>query len=285
LGTQSWIFRLPLLDALIRYNRTWEDYVRQLDEPRAVIDMTKILHLGHGDNAQVDRGRLRDDMIYYRDGSYLVSESTFREMVMRVTYDTSWVGHFEHLYEFEAPQETGLIFSGVSKLQALPAYIVRSEDGRFLGAGWQQQGGLVSTGLIPSIWFSSVGGIQGSIYWLSWISTVISMAQHHSLGVGSGGIPNWLWDPGIHLVGSLLDFLMDRVAPTSGLLHSWIVMRGLARIRSIWRDKFSLLVPKIGYGGGFVDFGSAGTPLQILLLDSRPSLYMYFSTGFHEWGI
>jgi hypothetical protein len=41
-----------------------------------------------------------------------------------------------------------------------------------------------------------------------------------------------------------------------GLLHSWIVMRGLAGICSIWRDKFSLLVPRIEYGGGFADFGS-----------------------------
>jgi hypothetical protein len=106
------------------------------------------------------------------------------------------------------------------------------------------------------------------------------MAQQPSLRIGSGGLPNWLWDPGIHLVGSLLHFLMDRVAPTSGLLHSWIVIRGLARIRSIWRDKFSLLVPRIGYGGGFADFGFAGTPLQIVLLDSRPSLYRYFSTEF-----
>jgi hypothetical protein len=68
-------------------------------------------------------------MIYFRDGPYLVSRSTFREMVMRVTYDTSWVGHSENLYEFETPQETGLFFSGVSKLQVLPAYIVKSEDG------------------------------------------------------------------------------------------------------------------------------------------------------------
>jgi hypothetical protein len=256
LGIQSWSFRIPFLDALIRCNMTWEDYVRQLDEPRVVIDMTKILHLGYRDNAQVDRGRLRDGMIYCRDGSYLVFESTFREMVMRVTYDTSWVGHSENLYEFEAPHETWLIFSGVSKLQALPTYIVRSEDGRFLGAGWQQQGRLVGTGLIPSIWFSSVGGIKGSIYWLSWSPTIIGMAQQHSGGIGSGGLPNWLWDPGILLVGSLLHFLMDQVVPTSGLLHSWIVMRGLARIRSIWQDKFSLLVPIIGYGVGFADFSS-----------------------------
>jgi hypothetical protein len=104
------------------------------------------------------------------------------------------------------------------------------------------------------------------------------------VGTGSG-LLNWLWDSGIHLVSSLLHFLMDRVVPTSGLFHSWIVMRGLARIRSIWRDKFSLLVPKIEYGGGFADFGFAGLPLQILLLDSRPSLYRYFSMGFQEWGI
>jgi hypothetical protein len=109
--------------------------VRQLDEPRAVINMTKILHLRHVDSEQIDRGRLRDVMMYYRDGPYLASESTFREMVMRVTYDTSWAGHSKNLYEFEAPQETGLFFSGVSKLQALPAYIVKSEDGRFLCAG------------------------------------------------------------------------------------------------------------------------------------------------------
>jgi hypothetical protein len=45
------------------------------------------------------------------------------------------------------------------------------------------------------------------------------------------------------------------------------------------------LVPKIEYGGGFADFGSTRTPLQILLLDSRPSLYRYFSMEFQEWGI
>jgi hypothetical protein len=82
------------------------------------------------------------------------------------------------------------------------------------------------------------------------------MEQQQSVEIGSGGLPNWLWDLGIHLVSSLLHFLMDRVAPANGLLHSRIVMRGLPGIRFIWRDKFSLLVPRIEYGGGFVDFGS-----------------------------
>jgi hypothetical protein len=70
---------------------------------------------------------------------------------MTVTYDTSWVGHFKNLYEIETPQETRLFFSGVSKVKSLPAYIVSSEDGRFLCAGWQQQDKLVGIGLILSI--------------------------------------------------------------------------------------------------------------------------------------
>jgi hypothetical protein len=73
---------------------------------------------------------------------------------------------------------------------------------------------------------------------------------------------------------------MDQVARTSGLLQYWIAMQVLAGIRSIWQDKFSFLVPRIEYGGGFVDFGFAGTPLQIMLLDSKPSLNKYFRMGF-----
>jgi hypothetical protein len=34
LGIQSWRFLLLFLDAIIRYNKTWEDYVRKLCEPR-----------------------------------------------------------------------------------------------------------------------------------------------------------------------------------------------------------------------------------------------------------
>jgi hypothetical protein len=99
---QSWRFLLLFLDDLIRYNGTWEDFVRQMGDPRVVIDMKKILHLGHVDNAHIYRGRLRDDMIYYRDGPYLVYESTFLEMIMMVTYYTSWAGHSKNYYEFEA---------------------------------------------------------------------------------------------------------------------------------------------------------------------------------------
>jgi hypothetical protein len=105
------------------------------------------------------------------------------------------------------------------------------------------------------------------------------------VGIGSGGLPNWPWDPRIHLVSIFLHLLMVQVAPASDLLHSWIVLRGLVGIHSIWQDKFSLLILRIEYGGGFADFGSTGIPLQVRLLDSRPSPYRYFSMRIHEWGI
>jgi hypothetical protein len=110
------------------------------------------------------------------------------------------------------------------------------------------------------------------------------MAQQQLVGIGSGGLPNFPWDPRIHLVGSLLHLMMVRVAPASDILHSWIVMRGLVGIHSIWRDKFSLLILGIEYGDGFADFGSTGIPLQVRLLDSRPSPYRYFSMRIQSGG-
>lgn len=204
---------------------------------------------------------MRDDKTYYRDDPHLAYDSTFMDMIMRATYDTYWAGNPLDLCEFGAPQETGLFFSKVSKLQDLSAYIVMSEDGKFIWAGWQQQDGLVGTGFIHSIWFSSVGFIKGTIDWIKWILTVINMAQQQLVGIGSGGLPNWPWDPRIHLVGSLLHLLMVRVVPVSDLLHFWIVMRGLVDIHSIWRDMFSLLILGIESGDGFADFSSTGLPL------------------------
>jgi hypothetical protein len=71
--------------------------------------------------------------------------------------------------------------------------------------------------------------------------------------------------------------MMVRVAPESSILHSWIILRGLAGICSIWRDKFSLLILVIEYGDGWEDFGSTGIPLQVQLLDSRSNYHRYFS--------
>jgi hypothetical protein len=66
------------------------------------------------------------------------------------------------------------------------------------------------------------------------LSTVISMAHQQLMGIGSDELPNLPWDPGIHLVGSLLHLMMVRVTPASNILHSWIILRGLVGIRSMW---------------------------------------------------
>jgi hypothetical protein len=111
------------------------------------------------------------------------------------------------------------------------------------------------------------------------------MAQQQLVGIGSGELPNFPWDPGIHLVGSLLHLMMVWVAPASNILHSWIVLRGLAWDLFYMARQFSLLILTIEYGGGFADFGSTGIPLQVRLLDSRPNPYRYFSMRIQEWGI
>jgi hypothetical protein len=41
----------------------------------------------------------------------------------------------------------------------------------------------------------------------------------------------------------------------------------------------------IEYGGGWEDDDSTKIPLQVQLLDSRPSFYGYFSMRIQEWGI
>ena len=111
------------------------------------------------------------------------------------------------------------------------------------------------------------------------------MAHQQLVRIGSDELPNLPWDSGVHLVSSLLHLMMVRVVPESNILHSWIVLRGLARIYSIWRDRFSLLILVIEYGDGWTDFGSTGIPLQVQLLDSKHNYHRYFSMRIQEWGI
>jgi hypothetical protein len=124
----------------------------------------------------------------------------------------------------------------------------------------------------------------GTIDWPRGLPKVISMAQQQLVGMEVVDFQIFHGIRGIQLVGSLLHLMMVQVAPTSDILHSWIFMRGLVGIHSIWQDKFSLLILRIEYGDGFVDFGSTGIPLQVQLLDSGPSPYMYFSMRILEWG-
>jgi hypothetical protein len=92
---------------------------------------------------------------------------------------------------------------------------------------------------------------------------VISMVHQQLVGIGSDELPNLPWDPGVNLVKDLLDLMRVRVVPASSRLHSWITLRGLVGICSMWRDRFSLLIIVIEFGDGWEDFGSTGIPLQV----------------------
>jgi hypothetical protein len=64
--------------------------------------------------------------------------------------------------------------------------------------------------------------------------TTISRARQQLVGIGSDELPNFPWDSRVHLVSSLLHLMRVWVAPTSNILHSWITLRGLAGICSMW---------------------------------------------------
>ena len=51
------------------------------------------------------------------------------------------------------------------------------------------------------------------------------------------------------------------------------------------KDRFSLLILMIEYGDGWADDDSTEIPLQVQLLDSRPSFHRYFNMRIQEWGI
>jgi hypothetical protein len=57
--------------------------------------------------------------------------------------------------------------------------------------------------------------------------------------------------------------MMAQVASKSNILHSWMVLRGLARACPMRRDKFSLLIRTIEYGEGWEDVVSTEIPLQV----------------------
>jgi hypothetical protein len=109
------------------------------------------------------------------------------------------------------------------------------------------------------------------------LPTVISMTHEQLVGIESDELPMLPWDLGVHLFSGLFYLMMAQVAPKSNILHSWMVLRGLAGTCSMWQDRFSLLILMIEYGGGWEDVDSTEIPLQVQLLDSRPSFHKYFS--------
>jgi hypothetical protein len=117
------------------------------------------------------------------------------------------------------------------------------------------------------------------------LPTFISMTHEQLMGIGNDELPMLPWDLGVHLVSGLFHLMMAQVAPESNILHSWMVLRGLAGTCSMWRDRFSLLILMIEYGGGWADVDSIEIPLQVHLLDNRPSFHRYVSMGIQKWGI
>jgi hypothetical protein len=117
------------------------------------------------------------------------------------------------------------------------------------------------------------------------LPTVISMTHEQLVRIGSDELPIFPWDPGVHWVSGLFHLMMAQVAPESNILHSWMVLRGLVGTCSMWRDRFSLLILMIEYGGGWADDVSTEIPLQGQLLDNKPIFHRYFSVRIQEWGI
>jgi hypothetical protein len=79
------------------------------------------------------------------------------------------------------------------------------------------------------------------------IQTLLDRFTEISAGIGSGGLPIWWWDPGIHQSDRLLQMMrmIDRVMSVIGLCHCGDVVRGVVELCSIWRGRFSLTIPRI----------------------------------------
>jgi hypothetical protein len=88
--------------------------------------------------------------------------------------------------------------------------------------------------------------------------------------IGSGDLPIWWWDPGIHPNNGLLQMRMvtDRVEAVIGLRHCGDVVRGVVEFFSIWRDSFSLTIPRIEYSHGLAGSDFTKMPRLSMIHDS-----------------
>jgi hypothetical protein len=117
------------------------------------------------------------------------------------------------------------------------------------------------------------------------LPTVIRMTHEQLVGIGSDEIAIFPWDLGVHLVSRFFHLMMAQVVPESNILHSWMVLRGLAGDCPMEQDNFSLLILMMDYGDGWEDFASTEVLLQMQLLDSKTIFHRYFSMRIQEWGI
>jgi len=125
-----------LFDALSINNKTWVDPLRQLGENWSIMDTTKSFCSRHIVSAQDDKDKWKDDMIHYKEGTYLVLEATYSEMDIWVIHDTSLERHFMDVYDDEVLQVVELLHRRVPRLQVLFECFAKNRDSRFLCAVW-----------------------------------------------------------------------------------------------------------------------------------------------------
>lgn len=122
-----------------------------------------------------------------------------------------------------------MFFREVSRFHRLPEFIESDQNNTFINTFWHELCILASIELTPSSLFPLVEYIQKweSKTWFIWIPLVIGVAQQESVGIRDGGILNWLWDMGSHMIFSLIHILilLGRVVSMVGLFHFLIVMK------------------------------------------------------------
>jgi len=100
------------------------------------MDTTKSFCSRHIVCAQDDKDKWKDNMIHYKEGSYLVPKATYSEMDIRLIHDTPLPRHSRDVYDHEVPQVVELLHRRVPRLQVLSECFSRNRGSRFICATW-----------------------------------------------------------------------------------------------------------------------------------------------------
>jgi hypothetical protein len=97
-----------------------------------------------------------------------------------------------------------------------------------------------------------------------------------SIGIGSGGLPIWWWDP-----GSLLQMmrLINKVMSRIGVCHCRDIVRGVVELCSIWRGRFSLTILRIHPIRGLAEFDFTEMPGRDMIQDNEHCPLMDLNLG------
>jgi hypothetical protein len=117
------------------------------------------------------------------------------------------------------------------------------------------------------------------------LMAVISPTQEQLEKIGSDKLPSLPWDPGVHLASRMFHYRATQVALESHICHHGLVWSGPAGTCPMERGSFSLLIIRIGHGGGRASTTSTETFSQMQFLDNRSNCLRYFSLRIQEWRI